>query len=78
MDTLHDFIVANRDELISRARAKVSALPWLSASADDLRHGVPLFLSQLSETLRRETRAIPYPDSAIGAARLSARSPGLK
>lgn len=67
MDTLHDFIVANRDELVSRARAKVSALPWLSASADDLRHGVPLFLSQLSETLRRETRALPYPDSAIGA-----------
>lgn len=67
MATLHDFIVANRDELISRARAKVSARPWLSASADDLRHGVPLFLSQLSETLRRETRAIPYPDSAIGA-----------
>lgn len=67
MDTLHDFIVANRDELISRARGKVSARPWPLASTDDLRHGVPIFLSQLSETLRREARAIPYPDSAIGA-----------
>ena len=66
MYTLHDFIVANRDELIARARAKGSARPWLRAPADDLRHGVPLFLSQLSESLRRETRAIPYPDSAIG------------
>lgn len=39
MDALYDFIVANRDELISRAGAKGSARPRLSASADDQRHG---------------------------------------
>jgi hypothetical protein len=50
---LCDFIEANRDELIRRCRAKVakrSAPPPTEAEID---HGVPLFLNQLCEELRR-------------------------
>jgi signal transduction histidine kinase len=64
---LHDFIHSNRDELISRTAAKVSARPWPPASADELENGVPLFLTQLSETLRLETTAVPFSPNAIGA-----------
>lgn len=64
---LHDFIRTYRDELISRTREKVAARPWPSASTDELKHGVPLFLTQLCETLRLETSGTPFPPSAIGA-----------
>jgi hypothetical protein len=50
--TLHQFIDKNRDELITRCRAKVakrSAPPPTEAEID---HGVPLFLNQLCEELR--------------------------
>jgi hypothetical protein len=49
--TLNKFIVENRDELISRCRAKVakrSAPPPTEAEID---HGVPMFLNQLCEEL---------------------------
>jgi signal transduction histidine kinase len=64
---LHDFVSSNRDELISRTRAKVTARPWPSASTEELENGVPLFLTQLSETLRLESSAAPFASSAIGA-----------
>jgi signal transduction histidine kinase len=43
------------------------ARPWPSATTHELEQGVPLFLSQLSETLRREESATPFASSAIGA-----------
>lgn len=64
---LHDFITANRDELISRSRAKVSSRPWPSASTDEVENGVPLFLTQLADTLRLETSQTPFSSSAIGS-----------
>jgi len=64
---LHDFVQSNREELISRTRAKVSARPSPSASTDEMEHGVPLFLAQLSETLRLEVTATPFSPTAIGA-----------
>jgi signal transduction histidine kinase len=64
---LHDFISSNREELIARASAKVSARPLLPASTGELEHGVPLFLAQLSETLRLEVTATPFSPTAIGA-----------
>jgi signal transduction histidine kinase len=64
---LHEFILENRDALISRTRAKVSARPWPSASTHELENGIPLFLTQLWETLRRETSPAPYPDGSIGS-----------
>jgi hypothetical protein len=51
---LHDFLTANRQELIGRCRAQVEQRfkpAGTSAVAD---HGVPLFLQQLVETLRIE------------------------
>jgi signal transduction histidine kinase len=64
---LHDFISSNRSELITRTRTKVAARPWPPASADELQNGVPLFLTQLAETLRLETTPAPYSSTAIGA-----------
>jgi signal transduction histidine kinase len=65
---LHDFVRTNRDELLSRTRAKVSSRPWPSASTHGLENGIPMFLTQLSETLRLETGRLPYSDGAIGSA----------
>lgn len=64
---LHDFISSNREELISRTSAKVSARPSPPPPRGGLEHGVPLFLTQLSETLRLETLATPFSPAAIGA-----------
>jgi signal transduction histidine kinase len=64
---LHDFVSANRGELLSRTKAKVMSRPWPSASTDELENGIPLFLTQVSETLRLETGRDPYPDDSIGS-----------
>jgi signal transduction histidine kinase len=64
---LHEFLTVYRDEIIARTRAKLVARPWPSATRHELEHGVPLFLSQLSETLRREESAAPFAPNAIGA-----------
>jgi len=49
---LHDFLTSNRNELIIRCKAKVAKRSPRAAAADN--HGVPLFLSQLADTLYRE------------------------
>lgn len=64
---LYDFVASNREELISRTRAKVASRPWPSASSEELENGVPLFLTQLAETLRLETTPKPFSPTAIGA-----------
>ena len=64
---LHDFVQSNREELISRSRAKGSARRSSSTSTDELEQGVPLFLTQLSETLRLEPPASPVSSGAIAA-----------
>ena len=50
---LHDFLTANRNELIVRCKAKVAKRSSPKASVGDT-HGVPLFLQQLADTLYRE------------------------
>ena len=50
---LHDFLAANRDELIKRCTAKVARRDPPAAAAQQAKRGVPLFLDQLSEALRR-------------------------
>jgi signal transduction histidine kinase len=52
---LDEFVVKYRDPIITRARQKLTARPWPAASAQELENGVPLFLTQLSETLQSET-----------------------
>jgi signal transduction histidine kinase len=63
---LHEFVTTYRDAIITKARAKLTARPWPSASASELESGVPLFLTQLSQTLRQEASGTPLPSRAIG------------
>src|SRR5687768_10895245 len=62
---LHDFVTLYRDAIITRAREKVTNRPWPLPSTSELEHGVPLFLTQLVETLRLEESATPFSDTAI-------------
>jgi signal transduction histidine kinase len=65
---LHEFISLNRDDLIALTRARVTRRPWPSLSDAQLESGIPLFLTQLAETLRLENTGSPYSASAIGSA----------
>ena len=65
---LYEFVDLNREVIISRARDRVRSRPWPSVAAGEVEHGVPLFLTQLSETLRWEATPTPFPTDAIGAA----------
>jgi len=64
---LHEFVVANRDEIIRRTRVRVARRSWPSVSAPELEFGVPAFLTQLVETLRLEVTTTPFSDTAIRA-----------
>jgi len=64
---LYEFITMHRDDIVYRTRERVRRRPWPSVSSRELEHGVPLFLAQLSETLRLEASATPFSTDAIGA-----------
>jgi hypothetical protein len=49
---LHEFLSRNRDQLIFRCREKVASRPVPPPTELELRHGIPLFLDQLTEALR--------------------------
>src|SRR5580700_1366099 len=53
---LHEFLTQNRDEIIARARTKVAARSAPRVTEEELKNGVPLFLTQLGETLRLSSR----------------------
>jgi len=63
---LHQILMENRQELISRTRAKVAARSAPHATEDELVNGIPLFLDQLAETLKREATPAPFSSTAIG------------
>jgi signal transduction histidine kinase len=65
---LHEFIELYRDEIIARTRDRVRGRRWPSVALREVEDGVPLFLTQLSETLRLEATPAPFPSDAIGAA----------
>ena len=65
---LHEFVTTHREAIVARTREKMTHRPWPTASTSELEHGVPLFLTQLSETLRCESTATPFAPDAIGAA----------
>jgi signal transduction histidine kinase len=65
---LYEFIDLNRDAIISGARDRLRSRQWPSVAPGELEDGVPVFLTQLSETLRLEATAAPFPPDAIGAA----------
>src|SRR6185369_11778722 len=61
-----DFITAHRDAIIARAREKAAKRPWPAVSRDELETGIPLFLTQLAETLRLAGTSEPFSPDAIG------------
>lgn len=65
--TLYDFIKENHDEILARTSQRVASRPP-SASLNEVERGLPLFLTQVSETLRLETSETPFPTSAVGIA----------
>jgi hypothetical protein len=64
---LFECIVLNREEIVARTRTKVRGRPWPSVSDQEIEHGVPLFLTQLADTLRFEMTAEPFSSDAVGA-----------
>jgi signal transduction histidine kinase len=64
--SLYDFITSDKNEILSLAREKIMARKWPTVSAMELEHGLPLFLSQLSETLRLRSSSEPFSSTAIG------------
>ncbi|MDM0022713.1 sensor histidine kinase [Variovorax saccharolyticus] len=53
-DQMHRFLSNNRDELISRCKAKVAQRPRRAATAAQLANGIPMFLDQLMRTLEAQ------------------------
>lgn len=74
---LHEFVTANRNELILECKAKVSRRHEPAEMSEAIDNGVPIFLEQLIDTLRLEQfspnrdpiESAPTPaDTAIGRA----------
>jgi signal transduction histidine kinase len=49
---LHEFIALNREEIIRRCRAKVAVRTFPTPTPEEIAHGVPVFLDQLTDALR--------------------------
>ena len=64
---LFEFIATYRDAIVARTAERVSGRPWPSVSALEIEHGVPLFLTQLTETLQWEATRTPFSSDAIGS-----------
>lgn len=56
---LHEFVIAHRDEIISRCRAKVTARSDPRPTRTEIDRGVPVFLDQLAGALRLGRSATP-------------------
>lgn len=65
---MHQFLIDNRAELIVRCKQKVSRRPQRSATADQLEHGIPLFLDQLTRTLGAEEAGLDVESIRISGA----------
>ena len=58
---LHEFLASNRHELIERCREKVARRFEPAETPAEIDHGVPLFLQQLTDTLRTEQSTLSRP-----------------
>jgi signal transduction histidine kinase len=56
---LHQFVALNREEIIRRCRAKVATRAVPPPTKAEIDHGVPLFLDQLADALRRGVTSSP-------------------
>jgi signal transduction histidine kinase len=63
---LFEFIALYREQIIEKTKEKVNTRPWPPASTTELEHGVPMFLTQLSQTLQWEMTRTPFSPTAIG------------
>jgi signal transduction histidine kinase len=63
---LYEFVTTYRDEIIAKTMERVNTRSWPTASTIEHANGLPLFLTQLAETLRLESTATPFSDTAIG------------
>jgi signal transduction histidine kinase len=64
---LYEFLDQYRDAIIAKTRDRIGRRPWPAATSDELEHGVPLFLSQLSDTLRLEHSGTPFSGIVMAA-----------
>jgi hypothetical protein len=67
VSVLHEFITMHRDAIIGRTRDRMRSRTEAAPSADELETGVPLFLTQLTETLVCEMAGTPFAAGAIAA-----------
>src|SRR5690349_5702141 len=56
---LHEFLTANKEELVARCRAKVALRASPGVGVEELEHGVTVFLEQLIRTLEVEQTSHP-------------------
>jgi signal transduction histidine kinase len=63
---LHEFIATNREEIITRCRAKVATRSFPNPTDAEINHGVPLFLDQLLEVLRLGSESNPEIGASAG------------
>ena len=71
---LHEFLTANRRDLLDRRSARVAHRLAPSPSDADLKHGIPLFLDQLIVMLQaQEDTPEPTPDPRFPMHRTNAR-----
>lgn len=68
---MHSFLLNNRDQLIALCKLKVAQRPKRGATAVQLANGIPLFLEQLTRTLKAEEA-----DQAAESLRISGPSGG--
>jgi len=70
---LHEFLTANRDELIARCVAKVAKRPVPPPTAAEMIHGIPRFLTQITKTLRSEAASgAAGPDNSLADTEMEA------
>jgi signal transduction histidine kinase len=70
---MHEFLIANRDELERRCREKVSNRPDRTPNKQQLEQGIPMFLDQLIRTLQAEDQGAAA--EAISISGLSSGDP---
>jgi len=70
-EAVHAFLAEHRDELIARCKRKVAQRPKRAATDQQLANGIPLFLNQLTRTLKAEEA-----DEAAESLRISGPSGG--
>jgi hypothetical protein len=56
---LHEFVTMYREEIIERCRTKVATRSMPPPTAAEIDHGVPMFLDQLVDELRRDLSLDP-------------------